>query len=864
MRLLLTCIFMEVGMRIIFDKLYRYDRVQEPCSIAIPVGQGVLWSADGVRIRDGERILPSQTKVTSRHRDGSVRWLFTRFLANLPGNARKELDCELECGETCDFSGIRTERFPDGWKAECGALRFVLKNHSRNLFQSLEDGSRVYAAEQFVGPVLSTKEAEYEAVFREWNMVEQGAVCVIFEAEAACCPRGESEIPLNTPRLECRITAYAHKPWLEIACRLINATDRELQPISLVFAVKRDVEAAYNPVIERGEGGRMTEEESALARTGMEEAAGEDVGQITAGECAGQKAAGECVEREAAEECTGWREDRKCAGQEAAGRLCRTVGVKELPRLQEELDLDSVRTCVGRSNYKTSFLLGSGGRRVSTVADAGLLLNEANEHFGEVFYGTFFGDVTDTRGGVCATVFQAQQNFPKAITADGSGVYVMLVPEGVDRVAMAPGMSREQRFQLHFHSAGESLLEIDNRSLIYQMPDMPRLKPEVYREAGVMPDIFVDADAMDADVEIALVNRADAHARCYGMMNWGDVPDAGYTDQGRGKGRLVWTNNEYDYPHAMYLMYARTGVRRFLDYANVAAGHWMDVDVCHHSANSLHVGGQWEHTFGHCGGGVMVCSHQWVEGLLDCYHFTGNERALRTAVGIGENILRLLETPMYQKSGESNARETGWALRTLTALYAETWEERWTAKCRWIVGHFREWQEEYGGWLAPYTDNTMVRTGFMISVAVGSLMRYYRVFPREDVRDLMLNAIDDLVENCLMENGLFYYKELPSLSRNGGNTLLLEAMAIGYELTGDRKYLEYGRKTFETGIRGGGGQGSGRKQVVEDTVISGSGGTKSFAQSFLPLTTYYKALTECRRKNRPDAGPGGLLSMDAR
>ena len=307
---------------------------------------------------------------------------------------------------------------------------------------------------------------------------------------------------------------------------------------------------------------------------------------------------------------------------------------------------------------------------------------------------------------------------------------------------------------------------------------------------------------------------------------------------------MVWTNNEYDYPHAMYLMYAKTGARRFLDYANVATSHWMDVDICHYSADPLHLGGQWEHTCGHCRDGVMVCSHQWVECLLDCYHFTGNERAYKTAVGIGENILRLLETPMYQKSGESSARETGWALRTLTALYLETWDDRWTGRLHWIIGQFREWTEEYGAWVAPYTDNTSIRVGFMISVAVGSLMRYYRAFPTEDIKQLILSAIDDLVDNCLMENGLFYYKELPSLNRIGTNTLLLEAMAIGYELTGEKRYLEYGRKTFENAVLNGTASSGGAKKIVEDTVISGSGGTKSFAQRFLPLAVYYKALSE--------------------
>ena len=65
---------------------------------------------------------------------------------------------------------------------------------------------------------------------------------------------------------------------------------------------------------------------------------------------------------------------------------------------------------------------------------------------------------------------------------------------------------------------------------------------------------------------------------------------------------------------------------------------------------------------------------------------------------------------------------------------------------------------------------------------------------------MLIRAIDDIVENCTLDNGLFYYKELPSLSRNGNNTLLLESLAIAYELTGDKKYLEYGFKTFETNI----------------------------------------------------------------
>ena len=497
---------------------------------------------------------------------------------------------------------------------------------------------------------------------------------------------------------------------------------------------------------------------------------------------------------------------------------------------------------MGSSNYRTNFEIGRNGESVIKTVSAEKLLMESNEHMSEVFYGTFFADRTDSDCGVSATIYQAQQNYPKAVKADKAGIYVMLVPENINKVVMCSGTSREQSFQLFFHEPQESLIEIDNRSLIYQMPDRPVIEPKVFKESGALQDVF--ADKLLEDFEIMLIGKADVHTRCFGMMNWGDSIDSNYTNQGRGGGDAVWSNNEYDYPHACALMYARTGIRRFLDYNMVHARHWMDVDVCHYSNDPLRIGGQIEHTKNHVENGVLVPSHQWVEGLLDYYHFTGDERGLDTAIGIGENILKLLDTPTYKIAGEANARETGWALRTLTALYVETHDKKWIEKCEWIVGHFKSWKLEYGNWVAPYTDNTLIRTGFMISVAIGSLMRYYRVFPSDELKELIIDAVDDVRENCMMECGLFYYKELPSLTRLGNNTLLLEAMAIGYELTGDKKYLEAGIQTLKRVLKEPPKNVGGTKRIVGDALVYAGDSTKSFAQSFYPLAVYYKYLVE--------------------
>ncbi len=843
-------------MKIYFDKLYKDDRKSELCGLCVPFAKGVLQESDvsTIRVLDVDRSLQTQAQITSKWDDGSIRYIYLRFLADIPGNDGKELlltikgdpeyDRALETGTTAlskSASGSVDEAQAPGSGSSsqnCGSnvlsylnikessgvitiangpLAFTLKNATDTLFDSFAYMEKTYDRSQFVGPYVTIAGEKFDTVFDEWKVAQKGDIFAILQGYGRCIPKSTT-LSGEGVRFEMRLSVTLGKPWIDVGYRFINCTDGDVMPDDMVFAIKSDPSADID----------------------LSSPAASDI----------------------AVDSTGCGDTKKTCED---GDIITTTGIKDLPLYDfgesDPCSGTGIRTIVAKSNYRTDFKISRTGQKLDNIILAETLEKVANEHFAEVFYGTFFADYTDAKRnlGVCATVFQAYQNFPKAVKSDENGIVVYLIPDqNLNRenteaqpVVFASGMAREQRFLLHFHEASEPIYELDNRSIIYQMPDEPWIDPMEFAKAGVMPDIFLNIDDQIDDVELCLTEKADAHARCYGMLNFGDGPDPGYTAQGRGAGNLVWTNNEYDFPHAMFMMYARTGVRRFLDYANIAAQHWMDVDVCHYSSDPLRMGGQWEHTRRHTGGseegkgckGEMVCSHEWVEGLLDLYHFTGDERALETAIGIGENVRRLLETPMYQVPGESSARETGWALRTLTALFLETHDPKWTEKCEWILSQFKAWNERYGNWLSPYTDNTTIRVGFMISVAVGSLMRYYRAVPSEELKELMLCAIDDLTENFMTRQGIFVYKELPSLSRNGTNTLLLEAMAIGYELTGDDKYLKFGKKTFDRSIVGT-GPSLGNKRIVEDTVIAGTGAPKNFAQSFLPITYFYVKMVE--------------------
>ena len=136
-----------MGRKVKFDKLYRWDRNREHCYIAVPVKKGQIRSAEHVRIFDGERVLPSQTKVTSRYEDGSVRFLFTRFMADLPGNSKKELDYEIDSKVPYSYTGICVEKTSGGFRIDGGELQFTVQNDTEHLFEELNYMGRKYSAE---------------------------------------------------------------------------------------------------------------------------------------------------------------------------------------------------------------------------------------------------------------------------------------------------------------------------------------------------------------------------------------------------------------------------------------------------------------------------------------------------------------------------------------------------------------------------------------------------------------------------------------------------------------------------------------------------------------------------------------------
>ncbi|MGC9522715.1 MAG: hypothetical protein ACP5HG_12645 [Anaerolineae bacterium] len=512
-------------------------------------------------------------------------------------------------------------------------------------------------------------------------------------------------------------------------------------------------------------------------------------------------------------------------------------------RPASENESASPHVALGQGYYRTA-IHESDDEPVEMLIDTETILYQSNEHFIDSFYGDFWVDWRDEQAGLTLSIHQAHQNFPKALRAAPEGITCWLYPPEAPPAPLLQGMAKTHRIQLHFHGPDTPLEASSVRSLQFQLPDRPALSRAWFQPQGGDNNPWLERFFPEKipDRLISHFNRLhDGRPKALGMFHFGDAPDAGYTNQGRGQGQTVFVNNEYDRPHACALYYALTGQRRVLDSALVSARHWLDVDFCHYSPDPLVNGGLKIHTRYHVTGGVIP-SHEWTEGFLDYYFLTGRTEALEAARSVAENILRHLERPHMRTPGATSVREGGWALRALVGMWIGTAEERWRTAARRLITMYLDWFDEYGALLAPYTSHSMPRVTFMISLTVNSFARYLLIEPEselaERVKGLIVATVDDMLAHCLGPDGIAYYKELPSLRWTSPTQHFLEALAHAYRITGDETYLKVGTRQFAAMDQGTGVRRRAKYADDSGAVIDGEGGGRIFADKYTSLLLY--------------------------
>ena len=278
----------------------------------------------------------------------------------------------------------------------------------------------------------------------------------------------------------------------------------------------------------------------------------------------------------------------------------------------------------------------------------------------------------------------------------------------------------------------------------------------------------------------------------YGFRNFGDNPLIwGYQTKYR-----MWANCEYDVAHCALTQFARSGDLRFLWRGQQAALHNRDTDVIHACAEHPEwVGAPHGHWIDHAEKAPNL-GHLWTEGMVEHYLLTGDERSLAVAGGIGDYCIRALEGGW----GGSGERTAGWPMIALLGVWHGTGEERYLRTATRLRDDVLAHQDDVRGvWSYKVYEQPAYEGGtvFMVDILCRSLMRYHLATGDPAAAAAIVRAAQWLRHEAITdtpEAPLAFYKQTPLCSRPGSCSP--ETLATAYALTGDEAFGDLARRAY--------------------------------------------------------------------
>ncbi len=400
--------------------------------------------------------------------------------------------------------------------------------------------------------------------------------------------------------------------------------------------------------------------------------------------------------------------------------------------------------------------------------------------------------------GVNICVRNFGENFPVKLSLDDGHILFDLWPEEAGDFDWPAGMSKTYEFGMSIDPGGKKEGGL-NYLLNTQYPLVPTIPLKRLSLLGCFPEIVLYRPQKYARIEYWIKYVLANRPRAFGFMHFGDEPNFGYTARSQDEGKIIYTNNEYDFPLIGLIEFCRTGDRLWYEDGRAAVLHMMDIDSVTASEDPMKVGGQYAHSTNHGHESKYVSpDHEWLEGLLLWYVLVDDKRAFGRAKALADRFVRIANRGEFDGPGMS-ARYYGWPLIGLCAFYSLSREQQYIIAAERIVKGIQQVVRETGGFKSPYWGLPYLhRATFMIGIAVAGLARYHRITQDEDVAELILIGCEEIMKN-LSPEGVFYYKDFPLVRFPDpvSSSIALEALAYGYKLSNKKEYLVAGINNLE-------------------------------------------------------------------
>ncbi len=401
--------------------------------------------------------------------------------------------------------------------------------------------------------------------------------------------------------------------------------------------------------------------------------------------------------------------------------------------------------------------------------------------------------------GITIGVRRFWQQFAKGLSVSNEGFRVELWSPGAPPRRFGRGAAKTHQILMSFGD--------DANIAASDFEHPPTLYPgaQWYFDSLGMGHFPIPSDEhaeMDAIYEAALVRRFAEQERLaatsYDMVHYGDINHI---------------NNEIDANKAFFMQWARTGERKWLDFALDWALHSQDIDVCHYSPDAREIGIHHSHYPSDHNNGGLTLTHTWIEGQLFRYYLTGDRRSLMAADLAGQAFSRSMLTSgqMFdagKKGAGIGSRAYGRACWALCELYRATHNPRYLWTMKRLTGFLIDGLAEDGAVGVNHAGSgrwsTTDECPHMAAICAVGLARYAELTGDKTVLDgLERIAGWQMARGTMPEKlGIMYH------TYQGGEVIhfvdacsdMLEAWAYLYDETGNPLYRDFAESVYDNMI----------------------------------------------------------------